>query len=624
MHFRPFSICLTSGLLAEATVNQFSSPGRLTGTSFGVSNRNATYDYVIIGGGLAGSVIAARLVENSNASVAVVEAGNFYEYTNGNYSQIPFWSEQGAGSSLSTDNVPGVDWSLLTEPQVNGERLHYAQGKALGGSSSRNQMLYHRGTKGFYQAWADHVGDQSYAWDNMIPYLKRSMTFTGPRAEIEGGNATIEIDRSAFLPYHNASNPLQVSYIPYIEELSTYAPAAFSNIGMVEQAGHSSGVLNGYGTWTYTINPHTGTRSSAQSSFLNEALNSKQLTVYPQTLVQNVIFNANKTAVGVNVTSIGIDRSDARYFNLTARKEVLLSAGAWHSPQILMLSGIGPKATLKKFDIPVVSDLQGVGQNMWDTTNVGGVVHPINASFTTMGSIENNETLLMEAEHQFLKSGTGPLTNIGTDFVAWYKIPHNITSSFSNATQQHLSSFPADWPEIEYSLASSSRSLEASTSAMKLGSINSLMIATASRGNMTIRSNSIYDRPIVNPNWLLEKEDQEVAIAAYRQAREAWKGVPPGVIAGPEMFPGANVTSDADLLTAIMGNLAPIHHASASCAMGKIGDPATVVDSKGRVVGVKGLRVVDSSSFPFTNPGHTQGTTYGHAERMAAEVLRDC
>lgn len=138
---------------------------------------------------------------------------------------------------------------------------------------------------------------------------------------------------------------------------------------------------------------------------------------------------------------------------------------------------------------------------------------------------------------------------------------------------------------------------------------------------MTIRSASIFDKPVLNPNWLQDPRDQEVAVAAFKLARKAIAALPAGVVVGDELFPGKNVTSDADLLKAILGNIAAIHHACASCAMGPVGAPNTVVDSKGRVVGVQGLRVVDSSALPFGPPGHTQGTTYGHAEKMAQVVL---
>ncbi|KAK5946123.1 hypothetical protein PMZ80_000263 [Knufia obscura] len=615
-------VALACTCLAEAAIiSQFSSPGRLTGSSFGIPSQNATYDYIIVGGGQAGSVMAARLTEHSNATVAIVEAGNFYEISNGNWSQIPYFSQQYAGSEQGDYN-PLVDFGLETTPQANGEVIHYAQGRNLGGSSGRNQMLYHRPTKGYYEAFADHVGDLSYTWDNMTTCLERSMTFHPPNMTERADASSITYDASAFLDTSNASNPLQVSYPAYSYELSSYAPQAFGNIGLQSQPGFSSGVLHGYGYWAFTIDPETGIRSSAESSFLAEAFNRDTLSVYLNSLVQNVIFNANKTAIGVNVTSSPAG-TRTKFYTLSARKEILLSAGAYHSPQLLMLSGIGPEQTLRQHNIPIISALEGVGQNMWDTTNIGGPVYRINNTFTSFSDFQNNATITTQIDQQFANSGTGPLTNEGSDVAAWYKFPQNITSTFSNATQAHIASLPTDWPEVELILSTSSRSLEVADDNTKQGTISCLMIATASRGNMTIASSSILDRPIISPNWLLDPRDREVAIATYRAARTAWQGIPEGVRIGDEIFPGKNVTSDEDLEKAIVGNIAAIHHASASCAMGRVGERDTVVDSRGRVVGVQGLRVVDSSALPFTPPGHTQGTVYAHAEKMAQVVLND-
>ena len=605
-------------------IPQFSSQQRLTGNSFGIANTNATYDYIIIGGGLAGSVVASRLTEHSNATVAVVEAGSFSELTNGNWSQIPYWSEQWAGSDKD-DYSDLVDWGLQTQEQINGEVMLYSQGKALGGSSIRNQMLYHRGTEGFYQAWADQVDDQSYTWENMTQYLERSMTFTPPIMTAQNGNVSIMYDAGAFLEGANMSNPLHVSYPSYVQPLGTYGPAAFSSIGLSQQAGFSSGMLHGFDTWTSTIDPTTGLRSSAESAFLTPAWSREALTVYINTMAQNIMLDSDKTAIGVNVTSTANPRY-AKYYQLTARKEVILAAGAYHSPQILMLSGIGPNATLGEHGIEVISALEGVGQDTWDTTNIGGPVYPINMDFITSQSYENNATLMEQAQEQLLATGTGALTNIGSDFVAWYKIAPQNSSSFSNATQQHLATLPSDWPELEMSLTSSSRSLAVADDATKVASLSTLMIGTASRGNMTIESNSIFDKPIIDPNWLRDPRDQEVALFAYRLARQAIAGLNathPGLIIGEEMSPGKNVTSDEDLLAAIKKNIAAIHHASAACKMGREGDPMAVVDASGFVFGVRGLRVVDSSSHPFTVPGHTQGTTYGQAEKMAQEILED-
>lgn len=228
---------------------------------------------------------------------------------------------------------------------------------------------------------------------------------------------------------------------------------------------------------------------------------------------------------------------------------------------------------------------------------------------------------MASAESQLLANGTGPLTNIGLDVGAWQTFPDR--SNFSTATQEALSGIPAEWPLIEYALTSSSPVLGSSNSNKQYGIIGCVLVAATSRGNMTIQSADNTDPPIIDPGWLREESDQEVAIEAYRRARQAWQAIPEGIRVGAEVSPGTNVTSDAQLLDYIKSHIGSIHHASSSCAMGKSDNPMAVVDSKGRVYGVQKLRVIDSSSFPFTPPGHTQGVTYAHAEKLVEEVLND-
>lgn len=596
---------------AATIISQLSSSNRLTGTNFGIPGRNATYDYVIVGGGTAGSVVAARLTEHTNASVAIIEAGSFYELSNGNWSQIPYWSEQWVGAEQD-EWQPLIDWGLFTVPQISGERIHYAQGKNLGGSSGRNQMMYHRPSEGSLQVWADHVGDQSWTWANMKKYYERSMTFTPNVANRTATDGSQVYDASAFGQSRDNSQPLHVSYPGYINPLSQYAAAAFSSIGLKQISGFASGVLDGFGWWSFTIDSQTGLRSSAEASFLAEAFGRPGLTTYINAQARNIIFE-NGTATAVNVTNYGM-----RPFTISARKEVIVSAGAWHSPQLLMVSGIGPKSTLDEFDIKVVKDLPGVGQNMWDSTNIGGPVYEISVPGYTHWQQPGP---MASAEEQLLANGTGPLTNIGLDVGAWETFPDR--SNFSEATQQALSGIPADWPLIENSFTSSGRVLESSDSEKQYGVIGCILIAATSRGNMTIQSADNMDSPIIDPGWLREESDQEVAIEAYRRARQAWQAVPEGIRVGAEVSPGANVTTDAQLLDYIKNHIAPIHHASSSCAMGKSDNPMAVVDSKGRVFGTQKLRVIDSSSFPFTPPGHTQGVTYAHAEKLVEDVLTD-
>jgi choline dehydrogenase len=469
-------------------------------------------------------------------------------------------------------------------------------------------MMYQRATKGSYDLWAEVVGDEAYAWKNIKKYLDRSIQFTPERA---GGNAsrnsTPSYDLSAFSP---TGGPVQVGYTGYAWPISNYAPAAFQSIGMKPIPGFSSGNLDGYGYWQQTIDHRTGLRSSAESTFLAQAFGRPGLIVYINSMARNIIIE-NGTAVGVNVTNYG-----QRSFTLKANKAVILSAGVWHSPQLLMVSGIGPKAVLEKHDIPVVKDLPGVGQNVHDTCNIGGPSWEVSGiGFTSW----QKPAMMEEAVKMLLQNNTGPLTNIGLDVGAWEKLPNSSRSALSASTIADLAQWPADWPELEYEISASSHELLSSSDTSKQhGAFGILLVAATSRGNMTIRSASNEVAPIINPNWLATKTDQEVAIQAYKRGRKAFQAV---LSRGKEVFPGSNVTTDADLLQAIKGAISPIHHATSSCAMGKSGNPMAVVDSKGRVFGVKGLRVIDSSSFPFTPPGHTMGVTYGHAEKLVQDIL---
>ncbi|KAJ5630887.1 uncharacterized protein N7484_010987 [Penicillium longicatenatum] len=592
-----------------SVISQFSG-GKLTGNSFGIAGLNATYDYVIVGGGTAGNVVGARLTEDSNASVALVEAGSFCELSNGNWSQLPYWSQKWE-STKTDDWQPLVDWGYENEPQIGGNRIHYAQGRTLGGSSARNQMMYNRPTKGAYQLWADRVGDQAYTWDNMLPLLERSVQFS-PNAEHRPANATPHYDTSVF---SSKGGPLHVSYPGYVCPLSHHGHKAFSSIGLKEIPGFTTGSMHGFSYWQFTIDPDTGLRASSEATFLAEALGRPGLSVYINSMARNIVFSGTK-AVGVNITNYG-----EKPFILTATKEVIVSARIYNSPQLLMVSGIGPKETLEKYDIPVVADLPGVGQNTHDSCAINGPIFEIDAiSYTTWQDAD----LMKQAVETYYKDHSGPLSNIGMDIGAYEKLPASSRANLGSSALKDLAEFPSDWPEIEYMLegieALSFASDSFHSSANKsYATISMMMGATTSLGNMTISSASNLDAPIINPNWLRTKTDQEVAVLAIRRAREAWKAIP--IRVGEEVFPGANVTSDADLLKVIEENLVPTHHGTASCAMGKKGDPAAVVDSKARVFGVKNSRVIDSSSMPFTPPGHTMGPTYAHAEKLVQDVL---
>ncbi|GAB1318072.1 GMC oxidoreductase [Madurella fahalii] len=320
----------------------------------------ATFDYVIVGGGTAGLVLANRLSANTSISVAVVEAGSFYQITNPVLGLTPAGDILFAGAD-PTDTNPLVDWNFVTEPQAgaNNRKIHYARGKCLRGSSARNFMIYQRGSKQSYQQLTNRLGDDSYTWDNLQPHFRKSVQFTPP-SNTRFVNASAEFVDSAF---STQGGPLQVSYANYAQPFSTWLEPALNEIGVPHTDDFNSGTLMGAQYCASTIRPEDQTRDSSQTSFLNDARGRQNLKVYINTLATMIFFDDDKRATGVRVESrpLGLIQ-----YTLHARKEVILSAGAFQSPQLLMVSGIGPRAELEKHSIPIIADRPGVGQTMED------------------------------------------------------------------------------------------------------------------------------------------------------------------------------------------------------------------------------------------------------------------
>lgn len=293
----------------------------------------------------------------------------------------------------------------------NGKVLRYTQGKNLGGSSGRNQMIYHNGPVGGYAKWASHVGDDSYLWENFRRFIQRSVRFDPNVAKRPPGSTPPEAyDANAF---SSDGGPLDVSLSAFPNPFSAYATRLFEALGLKRIPGLSSGKLDGYANMQATIDPATGLRSSAENTFLREAMARSTLTTYINALARNILFDG-KRAIGVNVTI------DNRFpFTLSARKEVIVSAGVWHSPQLLMVSGIGPRATVERFSIPVVADLPGVGQNIWDSCPISGPAYVVSSpEYAAWADIPAGERAVL-ADSLLLQNGTGPLTAQGPEYVGW-------------------------------------------------------------------------------------------------------------------------------------------------------------------------------------------------------------
>jgi choline dehydrogenase len=463
-------------------------------------------------------------------------------------------------------------------------------------------MAYQRGTKSSYQRWADAVGDQSYTFDRLLPFFEKSLKFTPPNMELRFANGTPEYDPTVL---GNGSGPLSLTFSHYVQAFGTWATKGLLEIGLPIVKGFQSGYLSGQSYSMFTINATTMTRDSSETSFLRRGLAYSNYMVYQSTMAKKILFDANKKATGVVVDTQGI------VYTLSATKEVILTAGVFGSPQLLMVSGVGPAGTLQQHGIPVIADRPGVGQNMQDHIYFGPSYRVNAPTFSSL----SNAAFAAQAAKEFNEKAAGPYTNPTTDVLAWEKVPEPLRSKMSNSTLAALATYPADWPELEYlSLGAYLGDQENLATGDPNDGYNYASLAIAlctprSKGNLTIASADSAVPAVIDPNWLTDRADVEVAIAGYKRVRAFWqsKAMEPFVVGG-EAFPGPHVQTDAQIEDIIRRSFNTIFHAACTCAMGHQDDKNAVVDNRSRVIGVQGLRVVDASALPILPPGHPQAT----------------
>ncbi|KAK7973251.1 alcohol oxidase [Apiospora saccharicola] len=588
------ALLIASGTAVHAAPTQHSIRSRqLLGTSFGVPGDDRAFDYVVVGGGTAGLNIATRLVEQKAGTVAVVEAGTFYELSNGNLSQVP--ATDGAFTGKAADDwQPMIDWGYQTTPQVGAlnESIHYARGT--------------------YQMWADQVGNESYEFKNFLPYFEKSLNFTPPNTELRFPNSTPSYDASVL---GDGSGPLHISFPNYAQVIATWAVRGLEAIGIPVIDGFNSGKLLGQSYSVFTIDPSKGIRDSSETSFLRKGLEYDTYTVYPLTLAKRILFDDQKRATGVVVDTQGAE------YTLPANKEVILSAGFVGSPQLLQVSGIGPRDLLAQHDIPVVAELPAVGQGLQDHIffSVSYAINGISMSTLQFPDFAAEQAAL------YHETAGGIYSNPSPDVVGWEKVPAALREGFTNETKTALAAYPPDWPELEYiSLAAwlgefqDSRNSTTPQDGRNYASLCVALCAPRSRGSVVIASADAAIHPLINPNFLVDQTDQAVAIAGFKRARDFWES-------DAMAYPGtAEVQTDAEILEAIRRSYNTVYHGASTCKMGKSGDDEAVVDSQGRVFGVQGLRVVDASAFPLLPPGHPQATVYALAEKIACDISSNC
>lgn len=317
-------------------------------------------------------------------------------------------------------------------------------------------------------------------------------------------------------------------------------------------------------------------------------------------------------------------------YKLTAKHEVIVSAGAFNSPSLLMHSGLGPANHLKEHSIPVLKDLPGVGQDMWDHVMFGPSYR---VKFDTLDRVLHDPIALTDALTSYITTKTGPLTSNVVEFIGWEKLStlDSYRANFSDSTIAAFDSFPSDWPEVEHISGNGfigdfafpvlQQPLDGKQYATILGG----MVAPLSRGTVTLKSSNPMQKPAVDPRWLTDKADQEMAVAWYRRMREVWRTKELQSIIevpGEEYFPGLEHETDEQILEVVRKSAMTIWHAAGTCKMGRDLDKGAVVDTQARVFGVEGLRVVDASIFPILPPGHPQSTIYALAEKVADMIIR--
>ncbi|KAF3039632.1 hypothetical protein E8E11_006188 [Didymella keratinophila] len=313
--------------------------------------------------------------------VAVIEAGTFYQVTNPALSSTPAGDVIWSGSSPANQNLL-VDWNFITNPQAgaNNRRTKYARGKCLGGSSARNYMIYQRGDRGSYQYWADQVGDSSHTFDNLLSYFKKSVKSTPPNTRLRATNASAEFVASAF---DASRGPLDVSYANYAGPFSSYMEGGMNAIGIPTRENFNSGDFLGSQYCSSTVTPSNQKRASSQTTFLEAAKGRFNLKVYSPTQAKKIFFDNNN--------------------------QVILSANTFQSPQLLMVSGVGPADQLNKYNIPIVADRRSVGKNMQDHIFFGPTYRYKTERFTRLANDLFHVGSQFAFDYSIFKRG--PLTN---------------------------------------------------------------------------------------------------------------------------------------------------------------------------------------------------------------------
>jgi choline dehydrogenase len=527
-----------------------------------------SFDYVIVGAGSAGCVIANRLTEDPDVSVLVLEAGGWDKQL---FLKMPL--------GMHLMRYPEVNWAYMSEPipGLDGRSLPLPRGKAVGGSSHVNAMSYSRGHPRDYDQWRQ-MGCEGWSFAEVLPYFRRS------ERSVHGET-----------PYHGASGEMAVDRTTLKDKLYAEIAASGRALGYAETDDHHGPQPEGFGIAEFTHG--RGRRASAARAFIHPIRHRKNLTIETGALTSRVVMEGGR-AVGVDYVQGGQTKS------VRADREVILCGGAYNSPQLLMLSGIGPEEALRAAGVEPVLDLPGVGRNL--SEHASFFIHyrlkdPISL---TRHLRWDKVAVNMAAWWMF---GTGPFAHQATSAHAQLRSREGLErpdiQMFFNPSRLDAKVWgPFVGPEQEHQF-------------------NAIIILLHpdSRGWMELRSADPRDPPKIFLNLFSEHSDVEALLRGFRIARQVFETPPLADFMAGELAPGTDVQSDADLEAYLKATASTSHHPVGTCKMGH--DAMAVVDPQLRVLGIEGLRVADASIMPTVPGGNTNAPSIMVGEK-AADLIR--